>query len=73
MNMFFANWGKTVPHWGYFLQLNQLKNTTLSGFFKWPNQKDEINYCMESVIEKIDPAAVAGNQRQFTFGYLNTQ
>ena len=30
------------------------------------NHKDEINYCMESVIAKIDPPTVAGNRRQFT-------
>ena len=45
----------------------------LGGFFKWSNHKDEINYHMESVTAKIDLPAVAGNPRQITFGYFNTQ
>ena len=32
-----------------------------SGFFKWSNPEDEINYHMVSVIAKIDPPTVAGN------------
>ena len=31
------------------------------GFFKWPNHKDEINYCMKSAIAKIDLPTVAGS------------
>ena len=51
------------------------KNDTripLGGFFKWSNDKDEINYCMEFVIANIDPLTVAGTWRQFIFGYFNT-
>ena len=47
------------------------KNDTripLGGFFKWSNDKDEINYCMEFVIANIDPLTVAGTWRQFIFG-----
>ena len=47
--------------------------TETSGFFKWPNHKDKINYYMEPAIAKIDPPTVAGNQEHFTLGYFITQ
>lgn len=53
---------------------NEIKVSVLhksGGYFKWPKNKDEVHYSLESVVAKIDPPTVAGSRGQFTISYFN--